>query len=56
MLHGFLDLGSQPGIEPIPLAVKALSANPWTAREHLPFFVSLNRKAPLLETGPCSLP
>ena len=35
MLHGFLDLGSQPGIEPIPLAVKALSPNPWTTRESL---------------------
>ena len=29
------DLSSQPGIEPTPLAVKALSPNLWTTRESL---------------------
>lgn len=35
MQRGMQDLGSPPGIEPVPLAVEVQSLNPWMWREVL---------------------
>ena len=36
----------RPGIEPVPLAVKALSPNCWTTREVTPFYTLDHRVGP----------